>query len=516
MGENLKRHGFEIPTPIQAAAIPAVMKGHDVVGLAQTGTGKTAAFVLPMLHKLSTGPRKHVRALIIGPTRELAEQINEVVHQLGRGTELHTALIYGGMSYRPQFESIRRGAEIVVACPGRLLDHIQQRTINLSQVEILVLDEADQMFDMGFLPAIKQILRSLPTNKQVLLFSATMPPEIRKLAQHILRNPEEIKVGHSAPIETVSHAIFPVSQNLKPDLVIELLRRTDTGPVLIFTRTRHRTKKLDRVLNAAGFKAASIQGDLSQNRRKEAMDGFRSGKYQILVATDVAARGIDVSGISHVINFDIPDTVEAYTHRIGRTGRAAKTGDAFTLVTQEDADTVRQIERVLKSQIERRYLDGFNYKAQPAHAPKPPPGMRGGRNDRGGGHGLRNEHRGPARQTFQSAHRDAAPVAHHAAPGARPPQHAHVRSDQPRPEIRRDDRPPRQEHSSRRDQHQRPFHDRPAGAPNFPERPFDSRDRDDAPRKDRRDIEPTMTGAPRYQGNKPKPKSRPFWQRISR
>ncbi|HEY8240019.1 MAG TPA: DEAD/DEAH box helicase [Kiritimatiellia bacterium] len=360
---NLKKLGFEIPTPIQAEAIPVVAAGHDVVGLAQTGTGKTAAFVLPMLQKLMSGPRRQLRALVIGPTRELAEQTNRVFRDLGQDTKLHAATIYGGVGMRPQVDAIRRGAEIVVACPGRLLDHLRQGTINLSRVEILVLDEADQMFDMGFLPDIRQVLKTIPANCQRLLFSATMPEEIRKLAHDVLRHPKTIQVAHTKPIETVKHAIFPVSQNQKANLLIELLKRTDTGPVLIFTRTKHKAKRLADQLEKQGFKATSIQGNLSQRQRQNAMDGFRAGKYQILVATDIAARGIDVSGISHVINFDIPDTVDAYTHRIGRTGRAAKTGDAYTLVTGEDKGMVVQIERVLKAQLERKYIEGFDYQA---------------------------------------------------------------------------------------------------------------------------------------------------------
>ncbi|HEX9136063.1 MAG TPA: DEAD/DEAH box helicase, partial [Nitrospirota bacterium] len=358
---GVKAQGYTTPTPIQRQAIPQVMQGRDVMGLAQTGTGKTAAFVLPILERLLQGPRGRVRALIIAPTRELAEQIHESIKELGRQTKLHSITIYGGVGVNPQIQKLRAGVEVVVACPGRLLDHINQGTIRLSSLEVLVLDEADRMFDMGFLPDIRRILKHVPTKRQTLLFSATMPDDIRRLAHEILHDPVTVQVGHTAPVNTVSHALYPVGQHLKTALLLELLHHTDTGSVLIFTRTKHRAKRVAQQLEKAGYKAASLQGNLSQNRRQAALDGFRDGSFQVLVATDIAARGIDVSSISHVINYDIPDTVDAYTHRIGRTGRAAKTGDAFTLITREDEPVVRSIERVLGAKIERRTLKGFDY-----------------------------------------------------------------------------------------------------------------------------------------------------------
>ncbi len=364
---GVKAQGYTTPTPIQRQAIPQVMQGRDVMGLAQTGTGKTAAFVLPILERLLQGPRGRVRALIIAPTRELAEQIHESIKELGRQTKLHSITIYGGVGVNPQIQKMRAGVEIVVACPGRLLDHINQGTIKLSSLEVLVLDEADRMFDMGFLPDIRRILKHVPTKRQTLLFSATMPDDIRRLAHDILHDPVTVQVGHTAPVNTVSHALYPVGQHLKTALLLELLHHTDTGSVLIFTRTKHRAKRVAQQLEKAGYKAASLQGNLSQNRRQAALDGFRDGSFQVLVATDIAARGIDVSSISHVINYDIPDTVDAYTHRIGRTGRAAKTGDAFTLITREDEPVVRSIERVLGAKIERRTLKGFDY-TKPAPA----------------------------------------------------------------------------------------------------------------------------------------------------
>lgn len=353
--------GYTAPTPIQEQAIPAVLHGKDVMGLAQTGTGKTAAFALPILHRLMQGGRRHVRALVVAPTRELAEQIHEAVTGLGQKTGLKSATVYGGVSMTPQVDKLRRGCEIVVACPGRLLDHVEQKTIDLSRVEVLVLDEADHMFDMGFLPDIRKILRHLPSKRQTLLFSATMPPEIRHLAHDVLVNPVTIQIGTTAPADTVSHALYPVSPHLKTPLLIELLRRTDTGSVLVFTRTKHRAKRLGEQLGKNGYRAASLQGNLSQAKRQAAMNGFRNGTFQILVATDIAARGIDVTQVSHVINYDIPNTADAYTHRIGRTGRAERSGDAFTLVTGEDKDVVREIERVLGNPIERRTVEGFNY-----------------------------------------------------------------------------------------------------------------------------------------------------------
>ncbi len=393
---GVKACGYETPTPVQEQAIPPAMAGQDVMGLAQTGTGKTAAFALPILHRLIDGPRGVLRALIVAPTRELAEQIRGSFEELGRGARLRTVTIYGGVGMRPQTEALRRGVDIVVACPGRLLDHLRQRTADLSRLEVLVLDEADMMLDMGFLPDIRRILHHLPAKRQNLLYSATMPREIRTLADEILTNPATVQIRHSAPAETVAHALYPVAQNLKTALLVELLDRTSTDSVLIFTRTKHRAKRLGDHLVKIGHRAASLQGNLSQNARQAALSGFRTGRHNVLVATDIAARGIDVSQVSHVINFDIPDTTDAYTHRIGRTGRAERTGDAFTLVTHEDREMIRDIERVLGAPIERRTLEGFDYKQTPVKLEAP------GRSDtvrRPGGRkpeGRRNGNRVPA------------------------------------------------------------------------------------------------------------------------
>ena len=358
---GIKAIGYTAPTPIQIQCIPSILQKRDVMGLAQTGTGKTAAFVLPILQRFMDGPRKHIRALIIAPTRELAEQIHEHVCQLGRQTKLKSVTIYGGVSKNPQIGKLRDGIDIAVACPGRLVDLMNQGVIDLSRLEVLVLDEADRMFDMGFLPDIRKIIKCLPAQRQTLLFSATMPDDIRKLAQEILRNPVNVRVDDTVPISTVSHAIYPVESHLKAALLMKILDRTDTDSVLVFTRTRARATRLAKQMKIAGFVAASLQGDLPQNQREAALSGFRNGKYRILVATDIAARGIDISRISHVINFDMPDTVDAYTHRIGRTGRASRTGDAFTFVTLKDRAFVWDIERALGETLERRTLGDFDY-----------------------------------------------------------------------------------------------------------------------------------------------------------
>ena len=352
--------GFKNPTPIQARSIPVAMEGRDIMGLAQTGTGKTAAFALPLLERLLKSKRGGVRALILAPTRELAEQIHQAIQDLGRKTRIKSAAIYGGVKIGPQIGALKQ-ADIVVACPGRLLDHIGRKSIDLSRLEALVVDEADRMFDMGFLPDIRRIMKHLPENRQTMLFSATMPKEIRRFANDILRDPKVVEVGLVAPAETVSHALYPVAAHLKTALLLKLLESAHAESVLVFTRTKHRARTLDKKLAAAGYRSASLQGNLSQPRRRQAMDGFRDGKFQILVATDIASRGIDVTRISHVINYDIPSTPEDYIHRIGRTGRACRDGEALTLITAEDSKQVRAINRTIGSDIEQRTLSSFDY-----------------------------------------------------------------------------------------------------------------------------------------------------------
>jgi len=353
--------GYQEPTPIQRDAIPPIMAGRDVVGLAQTGTGKTAAFALPILQRLENGPRKQVRALVVAPTRELAEQIHQSFVGLGRQTRLRSTAIYGGVGMMPQINALRSGVEIVVACPGRLLDLMRQGHVDLSHVEVLVLDEADHMFDMGFLPDVRRIVAATPVQRQTLLFSATMPADIRKLADEVLRNPVSIQVGQSRPVETVSHAVYPVPQHLKTPLLMELLAQTGDKPVLVFTRTKHRAKRVAEQLLKAGFRATSLQGNLSQTRRQEALDGFRTGSYRILVATDIAARGIDVTGISHVINYDMPSQAHDYVHRIGRTARAGAVGTAISFLAAEQAAELREIEVMLGEPLPCRDLEGFTY-----------------------------------------------------------------------------------------------------------------------------------------------------------
>jgi ATP-dependent RNA helicase RhlE len=358
---GVKSVGYTIPTPIQQKAIPVILRGRDILGLAQTGTGKTAAFVLPILQRLSQGPRGTVRALIVAPTRELAEQIHQDIVKLGRDTKVRSVTIYGGVSKGPQLAALRRGVEIVVACPGRLLDHVDAGAINLSHVEVLVLDEADRMCDMGFLPDIRRIIRQVPEKRQTLFFSATMPKDIRTLADRILSDPETVQIGTMAPAQTVSHALYPVPEDRRKELLVAMLRQTSTGRVLIFTRTKHRARNLAVYMKKQGYRAAALQGNMTQNQRQQAITGFRKGKIDMLVATDIAARGIDVSQISHVINFDMPDTVDAYTHRIGRTGRAERSGEAFTFAVRGDGLMVRQIEKTLGTRVDRRRLPDFDY-----------------------------------------------------------------------------------------------------------------------------------------------------------
>jgi len=373
---GIQRAGYTDPTPIQTAAMPAALTGQDLIGTAQTGTGKTAAFVLPILNKLVNGARNRTRALIVTPTRELAEQIHDTISQLGNATNLRSATIYGGVGATPQIKALRSGVEILVACPGRLLDLIAQGHAKLDFVEFLVLDEADRMFDMGFLPDVKRIIARLPVRRQTMLFSATFPREIEQLASQTLRNPQRIAIGLSRPAITVTHALYPVPQHLKAGLLMQLLKRTDTNSVLIFTRTKHRAQKLAMQIENSGFRVTSLHGNRSQGQRQEALNGFKRGRYQIMVATDIAARGLDVESISHVINYDIPDTADAYIHRIGRTGRMERAGDAFTLVTPEDHEMVRELEKIMGQKLPKLTLEDYDYSvaapAKPVVSQRPP------------------------------------------------------------------------------------------------------------------------------------------------
>ena len=358
---GIQAAGYDQPTPIQQQAIPPILAGKDLLGIAQTGTGKTAAIMLPILQRLLANPGRGVRALILAPTRELAEQIHQATRLYGKRSGVRSAAIYGGVGKPKQVEALRRGVDVVVACPGRLLDLSGERSIDLSRVEVLVLDEADRMCDMGFLPDIRRILKLVPNRRQTLFFSATMPDEIRQLADGILHHPVTVQIGVIAPPESISHALYPVSSGLKKTLLLAMLKRRGGGRALIFTRTKHRARSLARDLDKHGYRVEALQGNMTQNRRQGAIDGFRGNKYDILVATDVASRGIDVVGIAHVINYDVPDTADAYTHRVGRTGRVDRTGEAFTLAQPEDEPIVRQIERLLGRPFQRRRLAEFDY-----------------------------------------------------------------------------------------------------------------------------------------------------------
>ncbi len=372
--------GFTTPTPIQQATIPIALDGHDIVGTAQTGTGKTAAFVLPILHRLLQYPQKprNTRALILTPTRELAEQIHEAIRMMGVHTKLRSATVYGGVGMLPQERALRNGTEIIVACPGRLLDHVQRGNTNFDDVDCLVLDEADRMLDMGFLPPITRIIGLLPKERQTMLFSATFAPELNRFVTQMLRAPQRIAMGTTAPAETVEHALYPVPQHLKTALLLALLPRMERQSVLIFTRTKHRANRIMEQLATAGHSAGVLHSNKSQTQRQLALDRFRGGQLRILVATDIAARGIDVASISHVINYDVPDCADSYIHRIGRTGRAERDGEALTFVTQADGAILRDIERVLGASIELRRLDGFDYSKPAPHGdefargPRPP------------------------------------------------------------------------------------------------------------------------------------------------
>ncbi|MGB1253750.1 MAG: DEAD/DEAH box helicase [Candidatus Promineifilaceae bacterium] len=380
--------GYQTPTPIQQQAIPEVISGRDVLGLAQTGTGKTAAFMLPVLQRLTRGKLRKIRVLVVAPTRELAEQIHVSAEGLAKYTKIRSMTMYGGVGKGKQRESLRRGVEIIVACPGRFLDMHREEGLDMSNVEVLILDEADRMCDMGFLPDIKRICKLLPDKRQTLFFSATMPTEIRQLTRSILRDPITVQIGMIAPAKTVSHAIFkvPDGTKVKRALLLHILENEPTGRVLVFTRTKRRAKVLAQKLERQKYSVAALQGNMSQNARQRAIDGYRSGKFSILVATDIAARGIDVSDISHVINFDMPDTVDAYTHRIGRTGRAKQSGDAYTFVTHDDSDMLRSIERLLKQKVNELPLpDGLlenlavEEYIEPAPRPVRPQSRHGGR-----------------------------------------------------------------------------------------------------------------------------------------
>lgn len=376
--------GYNEPTPIQAQAIPVILAGQDVIGSAQTGTGKTAAFALPLMNRLGAHQKK-TRCLVLEPTRELALQVEEAFQKYAKYTDLTVTVVYGGVGYGKQRDDLARGVDVIAATPGRLLDHLEQGTASLADVEILVLDEVDRMLDMGFLPDVKRIIQRCPKARQTLFFSATMPPELAQLSTWALNNPVEIKIGQRrSAAETVSHAFYPVVAPQKFDLLIELLRRTEFKSIIIFTRTKMGADRIAHRLLAEKHTVGVIHSDRSQRERVEALQGFKDGRFEVLVATDIAARGLDIAGVSHVINYDVPENAEDYVHRIGRTGRAQATGDAFTLVTEDDVRDARSIERFIGAAIERKKIEDFPYiysalfdeKALAEAAPPPKPKSR--------------------------------------------------------------------------------------------------------------------------------------------
>jgi ATP-dependent RNA helicase RhlE len=374
---GVRELGFQTPTPIQAGAIPPLLEGRDVLAAAATGSGKTAAFLLPILHRLLDRPRGTTRALILAPTRELAAQITDHLHQLARHTRLTGAAVFGGVGMRPQEDAFRRGADVLVACPGRLLDHLQHGYARLAGLEILVLDEADRMLDMGFLPDVKRVLAALPPRKQTMLFSATMPPPIVELSRGLLRAPVALNIERkSAPAKGITQGVFPVADDLKPAFLVEFLARHGYDSVLAFTRTKHRANRLGQMLEHRGVQCTVIHGNRSQTRRTEALQGFKGGHFRVMVATDIAARGIDVVELALVVNVDVPHVPEDYIHRVGRTARADATGVAITLVSPEEEGDLRAIERHLGTRLPRERLEGFDYSQKPAERFEVPIGVR--------------------------------------------------------------------------------------------------------------------------------------------
>jgi ATP-dependent RNA helicase RhlE len=408
----LSEAGYEKPTPIQAAAIPEVLAGHDLMAAAQTGTGKTAAFALPVLHRLSreerTEGRRPIRALILTPTRELAAQVQENIRDYGKHLRLSSTVIFGGVGMGNQLQALRRGVDIVVATPGRLIDHMQQRSVDLSKVDVLVLDEADRMLDMGFLPALKRILAAVPRQRQTLLFSATFAPEIKALAQQFMREPREVSTTPANTVaNTVTHVVHPVDAANKRDLLLHILAQDSRRQTLVFGRTKHGADKLVRHLEQAGLRAAAIHGNKSQNARTRALSDFKTGRVTVLVATDIAARGIDIDQLPVVINFDLPMVAEDYVHRIGRTGRAGAEGQAISLVSHDESGLLRDIGRLLKTDLAIRNMPGYEPSTPlrlDAGAPRPKQQQRQPRSQNGGGQGRPGGNGGSGRPPSHRPH----------------------------------------------------------------------------------------------------------------
>lgn len=359
--------GYERPTPIQDQAIPFALEGHDVMGAAQTGTGKTAAFGLPVLHRVLHEKLGKPAVLVLSPTRELAVQIEEALKKFAKHTKVRILAIYGGVGYGPQLEGIKKGADIIVATPGRLLDHAQRGTLHFDSLKMLVLDEADRMLDMGFLPDVRRIIARVPKERQTMLFSATFPDEVMRLSKEILTNPKLVQIGsRSSAARGITHTAYPVPAHLKPDLLTEILFEINSPAVLIFTRTKHRADRIQKMLQKHKFEVTTLHSDRTQRQRSAALEGFKQGKFRVMVATDIAARGIDIDGITHVINYDLPATAEDYVHRTGRTARAEKLGDALTLVAPDEEILLREIEKHLGAAMTRSALTHFDYMvAQP-------------------------------------------------------------------------------------------------------------------------------------------------------
>jgi ATP-dependent RNA helicase RhlE len=359
--DGVKAMGYVQPTPIQLRTIPLILNGKDVIGSAQTGTGKTAAFALPMLSRLQHGARI-TRALILEPTRELAAQVETAIRDFARFTDIGVAVVFGGVGYGRQKDALKAGVDIIVATPGRLLDHLQQGTCQLNRVEYLVLDEADRMLDMGFLPDVRKIVQKCPSQRQTMLFSATIPPEIDSLIKWAMKSPETIEIGvRRSPASNVKHVVYPVAESQKSDLLRALLDKVHYESVIIFCRTKNRADRIGGLLKKNNHAVAVLHSNRTQREREQALNGFREGRFEVLVATDIAARGLDVPEVSHVVNFDVPQHPEDYVHRIGRTGRAEALGDAFTIMVAEDASHMAAIERFIGQKIERVRLEGFNY-----------------------------------------------------------------------------------------------------------------------------------------------------------
>jgi len=388
--------GYMDPTPIQLRAFPIVLGGKDIIGASQTGTGKTAAFGLPLLSILKAHSSVGPRVLILEPTRELAAQVETAFRDYSRFSDIRTTVVYGGVGYGQQLKELKAGTDVLVATPGRLIDHLEQGNVRLDKIQHLVLDEADRMLDMGFMPDVRRIIDFCPKERQTLLFSATMPPEIAKLTEWALRTPEKIEIGaRQSTAETVTHALYPVASSQKFDLLLEILERTHYHSVLIFVRTKVNADRISARLESAGHPVATMHSDRSMGERTEALEGFRTGKYEVMVATDIASRGIDISTITHVINYDVPQHPDDYVHRIGRTGRAKAEGDAFTLMTAEEGPDVAAIERFIGQTIERKKLDNFKYVYSLAlddknkHLVGKAGNVRGGRAGKGHSYGMR-------------------------------------------------------------------------------------------------------------------------------